>query len=114
MQKLTAEFTYKIPANHPDAGKQIKSTFVHDKCETDAEALSVIQEKEWTVIEMVNEILKRNARSNATQNALLPYKVNENVSPEDIKQRMIRDYIRLGKSEEVARKIVEATLAASV
>jgi hypothetical protein len=61
---------------------------------------------------MVNDNLKANARSNAYQAALLPYRPSE-VSAEDIKERMIRDYIRLGIPEDTARKQVEALLAAS-
>ena len=113
MQKITAEFTYKVPATHPDAGTQFKSTFEHDKCENETEALATIKTKEWSILDLVNEVLKRNARSNATQNALLPYKTTT-VPPEEIKERMIRDFIRMGKSESVARKIVEASLAADV
>jgi hypothetical protein len=42
---------------------------------------------------------------------LLPYRPSE-VTPDEIKERMIRDYIRLGIPEDTARKQVEALLSA--
>ena len=82
-------------------------------CDNENEAQNVVTEKKWSLVGMVNDILKANARSNAYQAALLPYRPSE-VSPEDIKERMIRDYIRLGIPEDTARKQVEALLAANV
>jgi hypothetical protein len=75
------------------------------------EASAVIADKKWNVVDMVNDVIKANARSNAYQAALLPYRPSE-VTPDEIKERMIRDYIRLGISEDTARKQVEALLAA--
>jgi hypothetical protein len=42
----------------------------------------------------------------------LPYRPSE-VSQDDIVERMVRDYIRIGVSEETARKQVAALLQAS-
>jgi hypothetical protein len=56
-------------------------------------------------------VLKANARSNAYQAALLPYRPSE-VTPDEIKERMVRDYIRLGVPEDAARKQVDSLLAA--
>ena len=69
-------------------------------------------EKKWNLVSLVNDNLKANARSNAYQAALLPYRPSE-VSPDEIKERMVRDFIRLGVSEDTARKQVESLLAAS-
>lgn len=69
-------------------------------------------DKKLSLLEMVNDKLKANARSNAYQAALLPYRPSE-VSPEDIKERMVRDYIRLGVPEAMARAQVEALLNAN-
>ena len=106
------KFSFAIPETHPEAGKKIEKAFEYQECETQAEAESVISEKKWNVVNMVNDVLKANARSNAYQAALLPYRPSE-VSAEDIKERMIRDYIRLGIPEDTARKQVEALLAAT-
>jgi hypothetical protein len=118
MKQLAAKFSFKVPGEkddptaHADAGKKVEKSFDYQECETDEEAAKVMADKKWKLIDMVNEALKSNARSNAYQSALLPYKPSE-VSPEDIKERMIRDYIRLGIPEDTARKQVEALLAAS-
>lgn len=112
MKTLVGKFTFAIPEGHPQAGEKIEKAFDYSQVENDTEAASVIAEKKWNVVNMVNDVLKANARSNAYQAALLPYRPSE-VSPEDIKERMIRDYIRLGIPEDTARKQVEALLAAS-
>lgn len=112
MQTKVAKFTFSIPEGHPQAGEKLEKSFEYQVCDNDSEAQTVITEKKWSVVSMVNDTLKANARSNAYQAALLPYRPSE-VSPEDIKERMIRDYIRLGIPEDTARKQVEALLAAS-
>jgi hypothetical protein len=113
MQNKVGKFTFSIPDGHPQAGEKIEKSFEYQICDTLDEATKVIDDKKWNVVSMVNDNLKANARSNAYQAALLPYRPSE-VSPEDIKERMIRDYIRLGIPEDTARKQVEALLAASV
>jgi hypothetical protein len=118
MKQLAAKFSFKVPGEpgepgaHAEAGKKVEKSFDYQECENEAEASKVMADKKWKLMDMVNEALKANARSNAYQSALLPYKPSE-VSPEDIKERMIRDYIRLGIPEDTARKQVEALLAAT-
>lgn len=112
METKIGKFTFAIPDGHAQAGEKIEKTFEYSQVSTLDEANTVIAEKKWNVVSMVNENLKANARSNAYQAALLPYRPSE-VSPEDIKERMIRDYIRLGIPEDTARKQVEALLSAS-
>ena len=113
MQTKIAKFTFSIPDGHAQAGEKVEKTFDYQVCDNEIEATTVVTEKKWSVVGMVNDILKANARSNAYQAALLPYRPSE-VSAEDIKERMIRDYIRLGIPEDTARKQVESLLAASV
>jgi hypothetical protein len=112
METKVASFTFKVPEGHPEQGKKIEKAFDYKLCNTLDEAQNVMTEKEWSLLDMVNDTLKANARSNAYQAALLPYRPSE-VSADDIKERMIRDYIRLGIPEDTARKQVEALLAAS-
>jgi len=112
MQTKTGKFTFAIPESHPQAGEKIEKTFEFKVCDNETEATEVIREKKWSIVALVNDSLKANARSNAYQAALLPYRPSE-VSAEDIKERMVRDYIRLGIPEDTARKQVEALLAAS-
>jgi hypothetical protein len=112
MQTKTGKFTFAIPDGHAQAGEKVEKTFDYQVCDNDSEAQGVITDKKWSVVGMVNDSLKANARSNAYQAALLPYRPSE-VSAEDIKERMIRDYIRLGIPEDTARKQVDALLSAS-
>lgn len=111
METKIGKFTFSVPDGHPKAGDKVEKTFEFQVCETPEEAHAVIAEKKWNVTSMVNDVLKANARSNAYQAALLPYRPSE-VSPEDIRERMVRDYIRLGLPEDIARQTVENTLAA--
>jgi hypothetical protein len=112
METKIGKFTFAIPEGHPQVGEKIEKTFDFQVCNSTDEASTVVAEKKWNFVSMVNDVLKANARSNAYQAALLPYRPSE-VSAEDIKERMIRDYIRLGIPEDTARKQVEALLAAS-
>lgn len=119
MKDLTAKFTFKVPddaivkgtgENHPDAGKKIEQSFDYIECETDEDVKKIMEEKKWSLIEMVNDNIKANARSSAYQNALAVYKPSD-VSAEDIKARMVRDFIRLGMTEEAAKNLVESSTA---
>jgi hypothetical protein len=111
MKTETGGFSFKVPETHVLAGKKIEEVFEYQVCENDTDAQEILDAKEWTLIGLVNDNLKANARSNAYQNASAVYRpLNESVTPEKIKERMIRDYIRLGISEDVARKQVDALL----
>jgi Glu-tRNA(Gln) amidotransferase subunit E-like FAD-binding protein len=111
-QTKVGKFSFTVPEGpHADAGKKIEKTFDYNVVDNDAEANQVIADKKWSIVGMVNDTLKANARSNAYQAALLPYRPSE-VSPDEIRERMIRDYIRLGIPEDMARKQVESLLAA--
>ncbi len=109
---LVGKFTFAVPEGHPEAGKKIEKAFEYQECETVEEATKVLTDKNLSIVDLVNDKLKANARSNSYQAALLPYRPSE-VSPDEIKERMVRDYIRLGIPEDVARKQVEALLAAT-
>jgi hypothetical protein len=112
MKVQVGKFTFAVPEGHAQAGEKVEKAFEFQVCENDAEATTVLADRKLSIVELVNDKLKANARSNAYQAALLPYRPSE-VSPEDIKERMIRDYIRLGIPEDTARKQVEALLVAS-
>lgn len=79
-------------------------------CQTEEEANEIATAKKFSFLKLVNAFLKDQARSNAYQAALLPYKPVE-VSQDEIKERMVRDYIRSGFTEARARVKVEETLA---
>lgn len=109
------EFTFKVPADSPvesERGQKQTREFAYPYCENDAQAEAVAKEKEWTFREMVNENLKANARSAQYQAALIPHRA-PTVSESDIKDRMVRDFMRLGIPEAAAREQVEAVLLAN-
>ena len=114
MKDLTGKLTFKVPedSTHADAGKKIEKEFDYQECESAEEASSIAEKKGWTLLSFVNDALKQNARANTYQNALAVYKPSE-VSPDEIKARMVRDFIRLGLSESVAQAQVESILAAN-
>lgn len=121
MKNQAGKFSFAIPGQNTDesapdfrkdAGTKVEKAFDYPQVETEEEAQKVLTEKKWSLIGMVNDVLKANARSNAYQAALLPYRPSE-VTPDEIKERMVRDYIRLGVSEDAARKQVEALLSAT-
>lgn len=107
----TETYTFTVPKDsaHEDAGKEIEKTFEYSECQDEAEALTVIREKKWSVLDMVNKALKANARSSAYQSAVAVYKPSE-MTPDEAKERMIRAFVRQGVSETVARAQVEALL----
>lgn len=113
MKSLVGKFTFTVPAesNHADAGKNIEKPFEYSQVENDTEANTVLSEKKLSLIELVNDYLKKNARSNAYQAATLVYRPSE-VPVEDIYERMRRDAIRTGMSEEQANAFIESLKAA--
>lgn len=112
METKVGKFTFSVPEGHPEAGKKIEKGFEYQQVQNEAEATTVLTEKKWSIVDMVNDALKGNARSNAYQAALLPYRPSE-VSQDDIVERMVRDYIRLGIPEEQARAQVTGMLNAN-
>lgn len=114
MLDKSAELSFKVPedSTHADAGKKIVKSFDYKECESIAEAETVAAEKSWTLLDFVNDALKQNARANTYQNALAVYRPSE-VPPDEIKARMVRDFIRLGLTEDVAKAQVDSILAAN-
>jgi hypothetical protein len=114
MKDVTGKYKFKVPENsgHQDAGKQFEKEYDYVECENADEATKVAEDKGWTLLEFVNDKLMNSARSSSYQNALAVYRPSE-VSPDEIKARMVRDFIRLGLSEEVAKTQVESILSAN-
>lgn len=106
-----ATFTFKIPEGNQNEGVKVTKSFQYTETESDQEAVKVISDKKWSLKDLVDEALKTNARSNAYQNALAPYRPTER-TPEQIRADLIRDFIRSGKSEAQATRLVDMALAA--
>ena len=114
MQDLTGKFTMTVPTDstHADAGKKLEKEFEYQQAESVEEAAKVAETKGRSLLQFVNDALKQNAKASTYQNALAVYKPSE-VSPDEIKARMVRDFIRLGLSEDVAKAQVESVLSAN-
>lgn len=112
MKTEVSKFSFKVPETHPQAGEKIEKPFEYQQTETDAEATAVMAEKKWKLTDLINGELKATARNNAYQSALLPFRPSE-VPQEDIVERMVRDFIRLGIPEEAARAQVAGMLAST-
>ena len=110
--KFTVPSEDKIkPEQSSRAGEKYEKTFSFAQVSTDDEANAVCVTKEWTLVDFVNDSLRSAARASAYQSELALYARSE-VSADDIKERMVRDYIRLGIPEDVARQTVNSMLAA--
>jgi hypothetical protein len=111
METKVGKFTFTVPEGHAEAGKTIEKPFEYQVTDSDVEATQVLTDKKLSVKELVNDWLKKNARSNAYQAATLVYRPSE-VPVEDIYERMRRDAIRTGMSEEQANAFIESLKAA--
>ena len=121
-KELVGKFSFTIPfltpeqiaqglTQHADAGKEIEKPFTYPQVTSEDDARAVLTEKKMSVMDLVNNELKKNARSNAYQAATLVYRPSE-VPVEDIYERMRRDAIRTGLTEEQANAHIAALKAA--
>ena len=84
---------------------------VETEGETSAAEIEAILEKhEWNVAQLINEKLEANARSRAYQTQLARFKGSQ-LSKEDQFERMVRQAVLMGISEDIARKQIRALLA---
>lgn len=109
-------FDYKVPGDSPvesERGKEYKDNpFEFRAIATPEDAQEVIRIKEWDLVEMVNKILKGNARSAAYQAKMAPHKASD-VDPEKAFEQTVRNLIKQGVPEAMAREVVKNTLLAA-
>ena len=110
-KELVGKFSFTVPEGHAEQGKEIEKPFTYVELETVEEAEKVLAEKKLSPLSLVNDWLKKNARSNAYQAATLVYRPSE-VPVDDIYERMRRDAIRTGMSEEAANAFIDSLKAA--
>jgi hypothetical protein len=111
MKTGKGKFTFRVPNNHPtEAGAKKEGTFTFPICENEPEAKKTLKERGWSLLNVVNDALKAAGRNNAYQSATLPYRP-VTTTPETLRERIIRDYIRAGVPESQARQQVESLMA---
>lgn len=108
---LVGKFTFKVPEGHAEAGAKKERSFDYQELTNEDEAQKVLVGKKWTLLELVNDAIKATSRANSYQTATAAYRPFE-LTPEQVRQRMITDYIRSGASEEFANQMVDNMLAA--
>lgn len=120
MLTKVAKFTFVVPDTHPQAGEKIEKSFDYQECQTEGEALAVIADKasksekaaqSWSILALVNDAVKANARSNAYQAATLPFRPTDS-TPEEQFEVGVRNMIRMGIPEAIARVQLTALLEA--
>ena len=113
---LSDTFSFTVPkdSDHPDAGKKIERSFDYQRVKDDDAALSVIADKGWTLTNMVNKLLKANARSSGYQTAALIYNPEKTKTAEEVFESMVRDLIRNGFSEAIARNVAKSAMDSAI
>ncbi len=115
LKEFTSTLTYTIPTEgvreemKSRSGEKIDRKFLFGQVDSEEQAKAVMAAKDWSVIDYVNGELKGNARSSCYQTTSALYKESK-VTSEQIRERAIKDLIRLSVPEDVARATVEATV----
>lgn len=107
--------TFTVPQTSPveaERGTEITKEFSFRQISNEDEALDTIAKNKWNLVKLVNQKLKGDARANSYQNEMVRHKPST-VSADDIKARMVRDFMKLGLAEDVAQRQVESVLAAN-
>lgn len=118
LKEFTSTLTYTIPSEgvreemKARSGEKIDRKFLFGQVDSEEQAKAVMAAKDWSVIDYVNGELKGNARSSCYQTTSALYKESK-VTAEQIMERSIKDLIRLGVTEDIARATIEATVQQS-
>lgn len=97
------------PRNDGSKEVDVDYSYDYDEIETAEELNKEFSEKD--LIALANARLKSTANSSARQKAIAPYAQDPN-APAAVKERMIKDAMKLGKSREVAEQFVDSLLGA--
>jgi len=103
--EVTEAASFTVPDSSPvesQRGKELSFSFTFRKYPS----LDVARKNAVTdadLLKAINVSQKVKSRSNAYQTALAPHRPSE-VAPDDIFERMVRDAVRLGIPEDLARK----------
>lgn len=108
------KLTFTVPTDSPvesERGKEYEREFSYRQVDNEDDARKVIETKKWSLIDIVNNKLKGAARSNAYQAALAPHKAQD-VDPEKVFESTIRNMVKQGIPETMARELLKNTLTA--
>ena len=113
--------TFKTPDDSvkQDAvkGAKYEKTFTFRVIENEEQAKAIMAKKDLTLLDLLNRKLKADARSNSYQAEVLAHSpLTSTVSVDDIKERLVKDFMRAGEgriTESMARAQVEAILSQS-
>jgi len=106
----SGEATVKDFSNGADGSKEVtvSYTFEYDVLETTTEMSEKFAPAD--LINLANARLKSTANSGARQKAIAPYAQDPN-SPAAIRESMIKDAMKLGKTKEQATAFVDSLMA---
>ncbi len=114
--KATVKDFSLVDANVPDGPRNdgtkevdVEYSYEYDELETREELDKKFSESD--LIDLANARLKSTANSGARQKAIAPYAQDPN-APAAVKERMIKDAMKLGKTREVAEQFVDSLLGA--
>jgi len=117
LKEHQTSLTYTVPAKDklkPEqqhmAGKKVSKDFAFAQVVNADEATQVMEIKGLSVVDYVNDYLKSNARSSCYQSTAALYKESK-LSAEEILERSVRDMIRGGIPEDIARAAMEGAKA---
>jgi len=117
LKEHQTSLTYTVPAKDklkPEqqhmAGKKVEKNFAFPQVVNADEANQVMEIKGLSVVDYVNDYLKSNARSSCYQSTAALYKESK-LSAEEILERSVRDMIRGGIPEDIARAAMEGAKA---
>ena len=110
-QNETGKATVKDYSDGKDGSTEISVDYSYsfDEIETAEELSKKFSESD--LIELANARVKSTANSGARQKAIAPYAQDPN-APEAVKERMIKEAMKLGKTREVAEQFVDSLLGA--
>lgn len=110
--------TFTVPANTQlegaTVGEEQEHKFSFRIVEDREQADKIMAEKEWDLVELVNRKLKADARAAVYQRELNKHKpITTTKTPEQLRADLVKTYMRLGLSKEVAEKQIDSMLTAN-
>ena len=111
LKEFSSKLSYTIPSEgvreemRARSGEKIERKLTFGQVDSDVQAKEVMTEKDWSLIDFVNDQLKAGARSSCYQSTSALYKESK-VTADQIKERAIKDLIRVGVPEDIARVTV--------